>query len=99
MSGQNYGPVKVTPVSGDFGLARVDVEERDGTGGLDGTHRHPGAPGRTRGQAPLPAGYRWLTGPGALRYSLAVRAPLRAVRVARDLVGGRTLPSTYDLTK
>src|SRR5438270_5598569 len=23
MSGQNYGPVKVTPVSGDFGLAHI----------------------------------------------------------------------------
>src|SRR6476660_2347484 len=41
---------------------------------------------------------KWLTGYGALRYSLAVRAPLRAVRV-REPFGGRTAPSTYDFTR
>jgi hypothetical protein len=48
---------------------------------------------------PFPDGFRWLTGRGAPRYSLAVRAPPRAVRVPRDPVGGRTAPNTYDLTK
>ena len=33
------------------------------------------------------------------RYSVAVRAPLRAVRVPRVPFGGRAAPSTYDLTK
>jgi hypothetical protein len=48
---------------------------------------------------PFPDGFRWLTGRGAPRYSLAVRALPRAVRVPRDPVGGRTAPNTYDLTK
>jgi hypothetical protein len=52
-----------------------------------------------RGQPQIRAGCLWLTDLGALRYSLAVRAPLRAVRVPRDRSGRRTAPSTYDLTK
>ena len=56
-----------------------------------------GAPQHDQPRAPC--GYHWLTGRGALRYSLAVRARLRAVRVLRDPFGGGTAPSTYDLTK
>ena len=50
-------------------------------------YRRRGAPTHRR---PLTrAGCQRLTGPGALRYSLAVRAPLRAVRVPRVLRAGR----------
>ena len=63
------------------------------TGRLRETGVHP------HRQQPVPQGHRWLTGYGALRYSLAVRAPLRAVRVVRDPFGGRTAPSTYDFTR
>ena len=52
-----------------------------------------------RAQPPAPCGHRWLTGRGALRYSLAVRARLRAVRVPRDFFGGGIAPSTYDFTR
>ena len=51
------------------------------------------------GQPPFLAGSRWLAGLGAPRYSLAMRALSRAVRLRRDPAGGRTAPSTYDLTK
>ena len=53
----------------------------------------------SRRQPRVPRGHHWLTGRGALRYSLAVRARPRAVRVPRDPLGGGTAPSTYDLTK
>jgi hypothetical protein len=53
----------------------------------------------SRRQPRVPCGHHWLTGRGALRYSLAVRARPRAVRVPRDPFGGGTAPSTYDLTK
>ena len=53
-------------------------------------------------QQRVPRGHHWLTGRGALRYSLAVRALSRAVWVRlgfRDPFGGGMAPSTYDLTK
>ena len=53
---------------------------------------------RSHRQPRAPFGRRRLTLCGALRYSLAVRAPERAVRVPRAF-GGRGAPSTYDLTK
>jgi hypothetical protein len=52
-----------------------------------------------RGQPWVRVGRWWLTVLGALRYSLAVRAPGRAVRVLREPFGGRTAPSTYDFTR
>ena len=63
------------------------------------TARHLQEGARRHGQPRPRSGCLWLTGPGVLRYSLAVRAPLRAVRVPRDPSGGRAAPSTYDLTK
>jgi hypothetical protein len=92
-----------------WGARRVEsaVARREGAAGrpvgaavLDGG-RDPrlGVLGPRRGPPPFPDGFRWLAGRDAPRYSLAVRAPLRAVRVPRDRVGGRTAPSTYDLTK
>jgi hypothetical protein len=53
----------------------------------------------SRRQPRVPRGHHLLTGRGALRYSLAVRARPRAVRVPREPLGGGTAPSTYDLTK
>ena len=53
-------------------------------------------------QQRVPRGHHWLTGRGALRYSLAVRARPRAAwvpRGPRPPFGGGTAPSTYDLTK
>ncbi|COU59295.1 Uncharacterised protein [Mycobacterium tuberculosis] len=52
--------------------------------------------------SPARAGRRWTTDGDARRYSLAVRAPLRAVRVPPDPLGGRAgraAPRTYDLTR
>ena len=81
----------------DRGMPIVEVADRpDGEGaGV----RPPQSCGRPHRQQPVPQGHRWLTGYGALRYSLAVRAPLRAVRVGREPFGGRTAPSTYDFTR
>jgi hypothetical protein len=53
-------------------------------------------------QPRAPCGHHWLTGRGALRYSLAVRARPRADWVPLDprpFFGGGIAPSTYDLTK
>jgi len=69
------------------------VGQRRGVGWVEADSRH---------QPPAPCGHRWLTGRGALRYSLAVRARPRAVWVRlgpRDPLGGGTAPSTYDLTR
>ena len=59
----------------------------------------PGVGDRKHDQPRVRDGRWWLTDLGVLRYSLAVRAPSRAVRVPREPFGGRTAPSTYDLTK
>ena len=53
-------------------------------------------------QPRVPCGPHWLTGRGALRYSLAVRARLRAdwvLLAPRPFFGGGIAPSTYDLTR
>ena len=69
-----------------------------GAAGPGGRCRGPSA--RCWGRAFTPsaacalAGICRLTGRGALRYSLAVRAPLRAVWVRREPLGGGTAPST-----